>query len=298
MTLHAPIFMQPGEYSAEELRQGLIPVLGDPGVIATPSLKVTQRAAGANMSVDVAAGRCIIAGVSGSYICRSDAVENVTITAAPSVGNSRIDLVYAKVVDAQAEDSGSGQEWVVDVVAGTPSSSPVAPALPDYSIELARITLTDATTSITNGIIADGRRQSASFADRVWPLKGLNAPANADDVDSTVESWGIVTIPAPNRQVYVEADADCYAVCATGEILGYASLAIRITHSGSTSDTSTPVRALSYDDVHEVALSRTHAATFTPDPGTDIVVVCRIQSAAGGDVDFRNGRLRVRVFPA
>lgn len=298
MTLHDPVFNQDLTYSAEEVRQTLVAAAGDAGVLGSPSLAVSQRGAGANMSVDVAAGRCILPGISGSYVCWSDAVENLAISAAPSSGNSRIDLIVARVRDAQATGSGSDNDWVLEVVAGTPASSPSAPSVPSYAIELARVTLTDATTSITDGIITNTRYHSASLADRVWPLVGVNAPTDNSAVTSSTESWGLVTIPAPNRQVKVFAWMSCRASTVSGGTNGVPSLALRITHSGSTQVSTTPVYTLSETNLNMVSLAREQYATFTPTAGTDIVVEGRVQSVSGDNVDFYNGRLMVQVFPA
>jgi hypothetical protein len=298
VTLHDPVFNQDLTYSAETVRHTLVAAAGDAGILGTPSLAVTQRGAGANMSVDVAAGRCILPGISGSYVCWSDAVENLVISAAPSSGNGRIDLIVARVRDAQATGSGSDNDWVLEVVAGTPASSPVAPSVPSYAIELARVTLTDATTSITDGIITNTRYHSASLADRVWPLVGVNAPSDNPAVTSSTESWGSVTIAAPNRQVKVFAWMSCRASTESGGSNGVPSLAIRLTHSGSTQVTTTPVYTLSASELNSVPLSRELYTTFTPTPGTDVVVEGRVQSVSGDDVDFFNGRLMVQVFPA
>lgn len=297
MTLHDPIFQQPESYSAEEARRGLLPAIGDSGVVGSPSLAVTQRAAGANMTVDVAAGTCVIPGIAGGYLCRSDAVESVAIDAAPSAGNERIDVVYAEVRDAQATGSGSDQDWIIDVVTGTPAaSSPSVPSIPTYAIELARIALTDATTSITDAIITDTRKHSASLADRVWPLVGVHAPSDTTQGSGVVD-WGSVTIPAPNRQVKLFAWMECYAVADGSDTNVVPSLAIRATW-GSTSQTTTPIKDFSESAFHTCAMSRSLYHTFTPGAGEDIVVTGRIQAESGGDADFVNGRLMVQVFPA
>lgn len=288
-----PVFMQALSYSASEVR-GLVSAIGDTGVLASGDLAVSQRAAGANMTVDVAAGSCIIPGAVGSYLCRNPSVASVTIAAAPGVGNSRIDVIYAQVFDS--EITGTDDNWKIDVVAGTASGSPSAPSLPSaYCIELARITLTSSTTSITNGIIASTRRHSSGSS--VWPIVGTNEPADVNR-GAGVNDWGSVTIAAPNRPVKVFAWMDCYAQSETAGTNAVPTLAIRITHSGGTTVLTTPVKALSESEFHTVAMSRSLYATFTSTVGNSIAVVGRIQSESGSDADFRNGRLMVQVFPA
>lgn len=301
MTLYRPVFMQPVEgeiqYSAEELRQGVVAVIGDAGVIDTAALKVTQRAAGANMSVDVAVGRCIIAGVAGSYLCRSDAVEHVTIAAAPSSGNGRIDVVYAQVRDAQAQGSGSDQDWVIDVVAGTPASSPAAPALPARSIELARVTLTDATTTVTNGIITDARRTSVSPADRRWPIvASVDLAEHA--VNDSADTWGSITIPAPNRQVQVTADVHAQFRAGDGEESAcYGELAVRL-QFGATLLTPQGISGRSDDPLDSVPITNGYTWTVTPGIGQALVISARVVSVVDDTVvEFTNGHMRVEVYP-
>lgn len=294
MTLHDPVFAQDLTYSADEVRQALIGAIGDSGVIGIPSLKVTQRAAGANMSVDIAAGRAIVPGPSGGYICRSDAIESRVVTAAPSSGNGRIDLVVARIRDAQATGVGSEVDWVIEVIAGTPAANPDPPAVPSYAIELARITLTDATTSIVDGIITDTRRHSASLADRHWPL------IRADVMDGTVVQgtgvvdYGSVVIPAPNRLVKLRAWIGCTVHAVSPDENTVSTLALRATF-GSTALFTNPVTEMSVTEFHPHTLSRTMFEAIEPGPGEDITVVGRIQTVTGGDAAFVDGHLMVEV---
>lgn len=291
-----PGFMQAHSTSAQEVRR-LVPALGDAGVLGSADLAVTQRAAGANMTVDVAGGSCIIPGAIGSYLCRNPTSVSVPVAAAPGVGNSRIDVVYAQIRDDEI-DGGGLNEWKIDVVTGTPSGTPSVPALPSaYAIELARITLTSSTTSITNGIITNTRRHSAAPADTRWPVVGVDTPADVNR-GAGVNDWGSVTIAAPNRPVKVFAWFDCYASAEPGGINSVPTLAIRVTHSGSTVLVTTPIKSLSPTEFDTVNLSRSMYASFTPAVGTSVVVDGRVQSESGADADFKNGRLMVQVFPA
>ena len=138
--------------------------------------KVSERSAGANMSVDVGSGDshadvAIIEGNDpgqGSYLVRSgDAVVNLTVPAA-DLSNPRIDEVYLVVQD----DAYDNSDRVLPRLAyrdGTPSSSPVAPG-PDASwkayMKLATIDVAAAATQITNADITDNRvlsRESFAF---------------------------------------------------------------------------------------------------------------------------------------
>lgn len=151
MTFRTPLWTQGASHDAAVLRQFVGSTLVD-GVPGGADLAVTQRGAGANMSVDVAPGRVIV----DDYICWSDAIVNLVIGAPPGAGQQRIDSVQATVTD---DNSGSGA-WAVTVVPGVSSGSPSAPAVPSNAVELARVTLSSSTTSITSGNIADRRPSS------------------------------------------------------------------------------------------------------------------------------------------
>lgn len=121
---------------------------------------VSERSGGANMSVDVAAGKAIVEGDDqanqGKYAVRSTATENVTGFTAPG-SNSRYDIVVLRINDTNAGGS-SGDNATIERIAGTAAASPVAPNVPDSAILLATIgPITSSTTSITDAMIADSR---------------------------------------------------------------------------------------------------------------------------------------------
>lgn len=154
-----PLWLQNGNYTADEDRV-LIAGLGlGEGVADHPHFKVTQRAAGSNMSVDVAPGTAYIAGDTGSgtrgYIQASDAVVNVPIDAPPG-SNSRIDLICIHIEDA-AVGGGVNNRGTLLPVTGTSAASPTAPAVPANAIKLAEITVPSGTTTVVNSRIADKR---------------------------------------------------------------------------------------------------------------------------------------------
>lgn len=154
-----PLYLQNAtNYVALDLR-GALDVALDEGVGGSGELAVTQRAAGTNMSVDVAAGTASVDGDSPSgsrqYVVRSDAVTNVTVEAAPG-SNSRIDLIVAQIRDA-AVGGGANNDWVLTAVTGTSGATPSPPALPTSAIELAQVTVASGTSAITNAMITDRR---------------------------------------------------------------------------------------------------------------------------------------------
>lgn len=165
MPLLPPIFQQNSAYSARVTRQ-LVSMVGTEGVVGD-GYSVTQRGAGANMSVDVAAGFAFVQGDDqanqGRYLCVSEQVENLAVTASdPS--NGRIDIVCIVVKDPNAGGA-AGDEVVLQVIAGTPAGSPAAPTTPDSAFKIAEIAVGAGVTTITNADITDTRgvRSSATL---------------------------------------------------------------------------------------------------------------------------------------
>lgn len=102
---------------------------GVPTTFSTTSLKVTQRAAGANLSVDVAIGDASIAKTDYNFWVWSDAINNKTVTAA-DVSNPRRDIVVAYVDLAVVDSTSSNNPGALKfmVVAGTAAASPSDPS--------------------------------------------------------------------------------------------------------------------------------------------------------------------------
>jgi hypothetical protein len=112
-----------------------------------------------NMSVNVAAGECVINGTQnavtqGAYHGLNDATVNLTI-AASNATNPRIDIVVAQVRDAAY--SGGNNDFILAVVTGTPAGSPSPPATPANAIVLAQVAVAANAASITGGNITDKR---------------------------------------------------------------------------------------------------------------------------------------------
>jgi hypothetical protein len=90
----------------------------------------------------------------GVYTFYNDATVTLTVTTADPT-NPRIDRVVATVRDAYY--TGALNNVILQVVAGTPAGSPVAPALPANSITLATVAVGAGATAITNANITDTR---------------------------------------------------------------------------------------------------------------------------------------------
>ena len=156
-------------------------------------LGVVQRAAGANMSVDIGIGDGIVMRSDGVYGHQvfNDAVENKTVTTADG-SNPRRDIVVVYVDYGQTPSTliSNNTNGVVKsmIVAGTPAGSPTDPS--DATIQsavgsgnpwfkLARVRVPAGQTSITNSLI-DDLRAFAGAKDQPGVVKdfaGTVAPA-------------------------------------------------------------------------------------------------------------------------
>jgi hypothetical protein len=165
VALETPIWLQGGTYSARQDRS-LLDVIFTEGVIdpGGSALLVSERATGANDTVDVAAGAAIITGDDeadqGKYYVRNTAVVNVAFTPAPGT-DERIDLLVLQVNDPTAGGA-AGDNAVFEVIEGTVAVSAVAPAVPDTAIPLAEVLRLSTDTTIINARITDRRPTSST----------------------------------------------------------------------------------------------------------------------------------------
>lgn len=147
----ATFFNSTATPNANTVNGGVIPGSGEFAVTA-----------GSGMSVNMAAGNCLIpssAGATqGGYLL--SLMTNVNLSIATSdPTNPRIDLVCATAVD----NGNSTSYGEVQVVTGTPAPSPAAPSLPSSSIGLYTVT------------VPAGASSSSSFT--IASILGLTVPA-------------------------------------------------------------------------------------------------------------------------
>jgi hypothetical protein len=109
------------------------------------------------MTVNVAPGQVAVPtpNNTGSTLCTSDGVEQVTLTAA-SGSNPRIDLVTCHPRGNDL-DGGANTDFIFDYVTGTPAASPAVPAIPAGQVALAQILVPTGAASIIAGNITDVR---------------------------------------------------------------------------------------------------------------------------------------------
>lgn len=178
----------PGDnrYNADEYRHWQEAIRGGAtGVYPTTGLLVSQRAAGANMSVDVAVGTAFVAGSEeadqGMYAQHiGPSAVNRTIAAAHA-SNARRDIVGIQIEDKAI--SGSVDAGDVVVITGTASGSPVDPTLPDNFLPLARVAVAASATTIVNANITD-LREGGTIRYGWDPNSGLLRPWDC--------AWGFI----------------------------------------------------------------------------------------------------------
>ena len=163
MTLRTPpSWLQNGSHPAENDRLTTQALWATTGIIKSTSLAVTANSP-VGMSVRVASGWAAIVGTTqanmGTYVGYNDATDTLTITTANPT-NPRIDLVCMTVNDSYY--SGATNNAVLQVIAGTPAGTPVAPSLPANSISLATVAVGAGVTQINSGNITDTRVETTT----------------------------------------------------------------------------------------------------------------------------------------
>jgi hypothetical protein len=181
---------------------------GNCGVLANPyglnHLEVTERGAGANMSVDVDTGAALVYGK--RY--KNTAAVNLTIAANAS-GNPRIDRVVAvwnrqAVAYTGVTPNISPKTCRLAVLQGTPAASPTAPALTQtaatvYMIPLAQVAVANGAASILSADITDEREFARFTTQRtrhmfVPALVGNNI-TDGTEIPMTRDNGGVIHLP-------------------------------------------------------------------------------------------------------
>jgi hypothetical protein len=238
LSVTSAIFQQ-ASTPALDMRRFLSALIGGEGVVTSGDMAVAQRAAGANLSVDVAAGQAVVQGDSitnqGMYYAYNDGVVNVTGFTAAHATLPRVDRVLLRVRDAFHGDAANDVAFVI--VTGTATAGATltnlagAAAVPGSQLLLANVLIPAAATTITTANI-DTRvgsvrphltvtsSQLAIFTRAaVSVAHGTLTILSADTTDSfrggfTYPSDRIVT---PAEGVYRIAAAVSFAAHATGD---------------------------------------------------------------------------------
>lgn len=177
-------------------------------------LNATQRAAGANMSVDVQIGDAVIPRSDATYghPAWNDAVLNKTINTA-DVSNPRRDIVILYIDYNQAPSTGvsNNTNGVVKctVVAGTPAGSPSDPSDATLQsaagsgnpyIKLARVRVGTGVTSISNSVIDDLRTMAYAVDNGGW--NALSAAWDSWAYSAWDNTNKIATITVPDSTIF------------------------------------------------------------------------------------------------
>lgn len=163
MALLTPEYLQTKRYSAIKDRQLQADEVMQEGIANFGDYAVTQRAAGANMSVDIAAGKAFVQGDAvarqGYYHVVNDAVINAAIAANAS-GNPRLDQIILRAYDST--DAAQGTDVpAIEVLQGTPTAAATlanrsgAAALPQTALRLADVLVANGAASIANASIGN-----------------------------------------------------------------------------------------------------------------------------------------------
>lgn len=161
MAERTPLFMDINEeYSGDELALPYRDLISE-GVVGAGALAVSETGT-PGLSVDVAAGAAWVLGDTDTdfqpcYRVFNDAVVNKGIS--PDASLPRKVLVVAQISDETF--TGSGREWNIVAIHGTPDASPALPATPDSALPLASIDVDAGATSIVDADITDMREQAA-----------------------------------------------------------------------------------------------------------------------------------------
>jgi len=176
MTRYTPLWLQSGSYAASVDRRllgALWPAAASSGC---------QVTAGTGMVVNVAPGQVAVAtqNNTGTTLCPSDGTEQVTIPTAPGTGLNRIDLVICHPRGADL-DGGANNDFIFDVVTGTPAATPVAPPVPGGTTALAQVYVGANVASIVAANITDRRPGGLNIAVPAtpWPRENYSRGTGA-----------------------------------------------------------------------------------------------------------------------
>lgn len=154
MSFLVPLWMQNGTYPARLDRQLVRESFGEREMVFV-GLVVQQRGAGANVSIDVTAGRCTVQGDDqtdqGMYHIVNDATVNTAMPAVPGA-TKRIDGIDLRINDPQAGGP-AGNNATIVVTQGAVSATPAAPAVPTSAIRLASVLRTAGDSAVTTAMI-------------------------------------------------------------------------------------------------------------------------------------------------
>jgi microcystin-dependent protein len=183
---------------ALDLRRYLAILISSEGVAGSGDMAVAQRSAGANMSVDIAAGEAYVQGDSvtnqGFYFALNDATYNLTGFTAAHGSLPRIDRVVLRVRDAFHGDAASDVAFAIltgTATSGATLANTTGAATPgNGELVLANILVPAAATTITTANI------DTTGASNNSPLvRPMFVPAGASVPPGSVQPYAGATAP-------------------------------------------------------------------------------------------------------
>jgi len=186
-------FRDGGKTSEEGFYRPFRKILSTVGVMSLTDLAVSQRGAGANKSVDIAAGDAFFTYNNYAFYGWNTATLNdsSTVIADNSSGNPRIDavVVYIDLTVVDSTNSNNPNALKFKVVAGTPAGSPTAPTDPTIQssvgsgnpfLRLANVAVSNGFTSIVNANITDTRTITGLITSQVAGVQRVRAYRTAN----------------------------------------------------------------------------------------------------------------------
>lgn len=258
MTLRTPpSWLQNGSHPAENDRLTTQALWATTGIINASSLEVTENSP-AGMSVRIASGWAAIVGTTqanmGTYVGYNDATVVLGVTTADPT-NPRIDRVCMTVNDAYY--TGASNNVVLQVVAGTPAGSPVAPATPANSISLATVAVAAGATALTTANITDTR-----------VLVTTNIPESGD-ISSVTAGTGL-SGGGSSGAVTLSIDTAVTADLTTAQTLTNKTLTSPLINLGINAQTGTTYTTVLADNGKLTTLTNASAIAVTIPPNSSV----------------------------
>lgn len=305
MTLKRPLFMQAAsgdtalEYSALDARDVFHALVATEGVLS--GMRVSQRAAGANMSVDVASGVAFVTGDDvtdqGKYLCRSTAVENLTVPAAPGSG-TRTHRVVARIKDKLHNGAWTTYEWTLELLADTGSGTPATPA---SAISLATVAVSAGQANVLDSHITNAPDAARlSTVPRAVISDFVSQPGFGTTgawVDFSSGQWPAVTMVVPPSGV-IAVTVSAGNINNSNTTTSTIRIAFRI--SGATTVSADPLDSkcvLNTGAEHISASRRVYIAGLAPGGSITITPQWRISTGSGATTNISAGQLAAEPVP-